>query len=276
MFSLTRAIPKAALVALALALAPPAHADPTVDVCLDAYERGQALRNSRRLAQARADFLVCAREACPRAIRKDCGEWLAEVDASMASVVVRVVDADGHEPTEAEVFVDAALVSNRLDGWAIPVEPGPRVIRVVLRGRPGLEQAVSLAQGEKNRRVVFDLGAPGQRVPVAPGTAAAVVPRRAPLLAYGAAGVGVLSLGAFAFLAMSGTRELNALHEECAVTRLCTRDDLDDVKRKLLVADVALATAVVAIGVSVILFIAHANAGPAPPGQLRLPTGLTF
>ena len=46
----------------------------TKEECIAASENAQKLRDQHKLNGARQQFLTCAREACPDAIRQDCTE----------------------------------------------------------------------------------------------------------------------------------------------------------------------------------------------------------
>ena len=57
--------------------------------CVAASEKAQQLRDDRKLIEARDQFLACARDACPAAVKKDCADQIADVNKRTPSVVVR-------------------------------------------------------------------------------------------------------------------------------------------------------------------------------------------
>lgn len=50
------------------------------NACVNAADKGQDLRASGKLDEARAQFLVCAKPACNRVVRADCTRWASEID----------------------------------------------------------------------------------------------------------------------------------------------------------------------------------------------------
>jgi hypothetical protein len=227
-----------------------AAADGELDRCVEAFDRGQMLRARRSLIGARAELLVCARDVCPSAMRSDCLKWIDEVDQDMGSLVVRAVDAAGKDLALEAVTVDGAVVESR-EGWAVPVDPGRRVVRVAVKGRPPAERTILVGQGEKNRSVVFQIESRRQ---------AATEPRPepgVPAIVFTAGGVAAVAFATFGYAAGTGWSELQALQDECGVSRVCSARDVDPVRTKLLVGDVAAAVGVVALGVAAYFLIDH-------------------
>ncbi len=228
--------------------------------CMDAYEQAQVLRDDRKLADARGALLVCARDVCPAMLRRDCAKWLDEVERDMGSVVFRAVDARGVDiPIEAAA-IDGNPVGAGADGWAVTVEPGRHVVRVSVSGHPPNEQTVVVGQGEKNRIVLFRIedSAPANSPPPPPPPEPEPKPG-VPVAAFVAGGVALAALGTFAYAGITGWSDLETLHDECGARRLCTQSDVDDVKTKLLVADVAALVGVIALGVATYFLVDHAT-----------------
>ena len=75
----------ALLVTACLASASTAHADPT---CIAAYEQTQTLRKDGKPVAAKAQASICAKDACPALLTKDCTKWLAELETIIPSVVL--------------------------------------------------------------------------------------------------------------------------------------------------------------------------------------------
>lgn len=246
-----------------------ASAKPEVEVCLEAYDRGQALREGRKLIEARKELLTCGRDVCPAALRKDCASWIEEVDRSLGSIVFRVVDAQGHDLTRAEISIDGETVVKRVDGWAVAVEPGRHEVRAVVAGYPILEQKVVVAEGEKNRTVVFRLPDPARVEPpraAPPSDQASSEPHGegVPAAVWITGGASIVAFGAFAYFGITGTSELSKLQDECGVTRACSKREVDDVKTTLVVGDVAAAVGVVAVGLFTYFLVDHLSSRSAP------------
>src|SRR5262249_13606037 len=154
----------AALALVAVAANPSfARAQDDKQVCLSSYEQGQRLRQQDKLTAAREQLLLCGRDSCPSLIKKDCLQWLSEVDASMPSIIFVARGPDGREVVDVRVLVDGTPVSKRLDGKAVVVDPGEHTLRYEIAGASPVESQLIVAQGEKNRRVEISL-------PVRPST----------------------------------------------------------------------------------------------------------
>lgn len=59
------------------------------NACVSSADRGQDLRASGKLEEARATFLACAKPACNRVIRADCEKWIKEIDEEKAQAEER-------------------------------------------------------------------------------------------------------------------------------------------------------------------------------------------
>jgi hypothetical protein len=269
---------------LLLTLTPPALAGGAdVARCADAFERAQALRLDRKFSAARAGMIECSRARCPASLRRECIKAVEQIDEDMGSIVVRGLDDQGNDVPIDELSIDGAPVPARRDGWAIAVDPGPHVLRAVAVRHPPAEQSIVVNQGEKNRAVVvpFDSSAaastapPLAVTPSRPSTPSDATRRGRPIAAYVASGVAVAAFTTVGIAAISGFRELDDLHAECPVRRSCSEVDVDGVKTRLFVADVAAAVGVVAVGIAVYLFIDHGRSRTAHTA-VRRPGVLAF
>lgn len=134
--------------------------------CVEAAERGQSLRDKVKLTQARASFLACASSACPEVIQRDCAQWVAELETRIPTVILTASDTLGREVVYAHVLVDGEPFANRLDGIAVPIDPGIHTFRVEPKTGPPFEQTVVIREAEKYQKQHFTLPAPPWRLPV--------------------------------------------------------------------------------------------------------------
>ena len=250
-----------------------AHADEKA-ACVAASEQGQQLRDQGKPKDARDQFALCARDVCPGAVRKDCADWLAGVQASMPTIVLAAVDAEQHDLVAVRVSIDGKPAVTSLDGKAMPIEVGPHTLLFEAEGLPSVEVSVVAHEGEQRRLVSAHFAkkpalVPGPALPStlpppppAPGRAVPVAP-----IVLGS--LGVVALGAWATLGILGKNELSNLHATCGVTHTCAQSDVDATKHKLLGADISLGTAIVAVGVATGLLVAHLRAAP-PAAALRV------
>ena len=265
----------AGLVALAAmsaigATAPPARAEgPALD-CPSSSEEGQRLRDKNKYSDARAMFRACSQPTCPAIVRKDCSKWLVEIDETQPSIVIAAQDATGADLASVKVLVDDHQVASKVDGSPIAVDPGEHTLRVEAPGHAPVTQRLILRVSERNRlvRVVFQDG-PKAPTPVGPPRPATEAPSRTtepsssgtPVLAIVLTGVGIVALGSFGYFGLTSKSDLSKLRSDCAP--FCDQSQLDDVKSRMLIADVSLGVGIVALGVAAVLFVTHAG-GKAP------------
>src|SRR5262252_7094967 len=91
----------AALVTLA------AHARATTkQECIAASEKGQDLAAEHKPLGAREEFLICARDECPKAVRTDCTLQLAKAERSIATIVIVARRESGAPLTATHARID--------------------------------------------------------------------------------------------------------------------------------------------------------------------------
>jgi len=240
---------------LAVATPSVARAD-TVTACMQAADKGQAAKRQGRLLDARDAFLVCARDACPGVIRADCARWLDEVEVRIPAASVRVQTDDGRD-VAARLFVDGTEIPNWSPGRTMRMEPGTHTFRAEAEGFEPAEETAVLAEGEKARLLTLVVARPknvlGPTSPLPPEEDARS--SRPPMLVYPLAGIGVAGLAGFTIFGLSGRAEADDLREGCGRTRSCTEADVSSARSMYLVADVALAVGVVALGTAAVLWL---------------------
>ena len=229
--------------------------------CVNAYDEGQKQRAAGSLKASLELFRVCAEPDCPAATKKDCTTWFGEVEASLPTVVVRAVDAAGHDLTDVTVLVDGQPFLDRLDGKAVTVDPGKHVFGFERPGAKRIERDIVIAQGEKNRRIEIrwaespDPDEPKRDVDrndppfVSPGT-------------WVLGGIGLAGVTVFAVVGGLALAEKSDAAETCAPS--CSDSVVDGIRAKLIVADVSLAVGVASLGAAVVLGILSYDPGPEP------------
>jgi hypothetical protein len=227
---------------------------PDKAACARSAEDGQRLRTQGKLREAREAFAVCAADGCPALIRNDCGGWLAEVQSAVPTVVVRATAAEDPQPElyDVEVEVDGAPLTSRLDGRALPVNPGERRFSFTAAGRRPVTQTVVVRVGEQHRLLAVTLPS-DHPLPAPPRPPLATAPR-ALLIGGGAA------LAVSAGFGVAGWLEARSLHDRCAPT--CAPGEVDGARRLLRVADVALGVGAASLAAAAALIWAR----PAEPG----------
>jgi hypothetical protein len=213
--------------------------------CHDAYEQGQRLRRAGKLIDARANLLICARDPCPATFQPECITWLAEVERALPSVVFRVQGSDALL-TDVKVSVDGRVITEKLDGREISVDPGEHTVQLEAAGFAPIVRHELFVEGEKAHPVSFE-------PPTSPKTASPAPRRPVPWAAISVSGVGVLGTGSFAYFGITGLARREDVLNVCQ--QHCHPSDISFVREHFLIADVSLGVAVVAAGVSTYLWI---------------------
>jgi hypothetical protein len=265
-------------VALALAVSQPALAQG--DPCLEAYVGAQRLRKAGKLVAARDAVRTCLGPSCPVETAGECAKWLAEIEASLPTVVFEARDERGQDLAEIRVTVDGAPMLERLDGVARPIDPGPHVVGFELPDGRRFERTIVVREGEKNRRVaVLPPPTPAsvaEPPATAPPPAAAASSPPAPEaegpsvawpLGFVTGGVGMVALGLFAGFGIAALDEHAELASSCAPR--CSPDQVNALGDKQLVADVSLGIGVGLVAAGAILLAVGWPRTPAPDAEAQ-------
>lgn len=269
---------------LAVAVASPsfAFAQSKVDkkACTAAYEQTQKLRKSGKLVDAKKSALACAQEGCPTFVRDECTSWTVDIEKSMPTIVVAVVDDAGNDVTDVTVKLDGEAIS--ATGGAVALDPGTHKVSVKRGDEDAIEQDVVAHEGEKNRRITVKLPSKSAGKPdddkattqpektetatdLPPEPVAASRPVPATVWVFGAIGlVGVAGFATFGAMGMSKKSDLDA--QGCKPN--CAQSDVDAAKQKFLLADVSLGVAVVGLGLATVLFLSRGTETPKAVGKV--------
>jgi hypothetical protein len=272
-------------------------------VCAATYARALERAREGRLKDAGELFGVCARAACSEATRRECLARRAQLDADTPSLVPLVTDDAGEPRLLVEVRVDGTLVTSRLDGRALPLDPGKHELTFSTDAGVFATRHLMVVQGERNRAIHVVLhAAPERQVPEgqvhvarlpegrapegrsnearldearpAPSAAepAAAVSHRAAPRGRGAApyllgALGLAGVGGFGLLTYWGRAD-NALLADCAPR--CTDGSVRHVRNLYWGADASLGVGLVSLAISTALFAARGPAESSATGPLSL------
>ena len=252
-----------------------AEAAPSAEGCARSYERAQEQRGRGLLTEARQQLMICAQTGCPGFVVQDCRRWLDEVESGLPSVVFAVRQG-GRDLDAVSVQRDGVLLTARLDGRAITMDPGKYRFTFVIAGTPVRTVEALIVEGKKNRLIEIDLPPPAPPppavalAPVRPPRPAASLAGRAPevkrqsrRLPLGFAAVGAAGIAGFAGFGWSGLRDERRMRDECAPA--CSGKQVQAVRRKYLLADVGLG-----LGLGSLAVAAYLHSRPAPAGKTEV------
>ena len=234
-----------------------------VEACIAAHEKAQTSRRDGKLLDAREQLIVCARDACPGVIRKECGGWLDEVNNSIPTVVVLATGPDGKDATKVKVSIDGNELVSQLDGRAIEVDPGPHGFQFEMEGADPIEQSIVIREGVKNRELEVDFrkNAPDKGAVTSPTDPEGSTPgtdaepsRPTPTVVYVLGGVGIAGLAASGFFEASGMSKRSDLDDQ-GCKPYCPKDEVDAAKQSFLIGDIALGVGIATLGAATYLYL---------------------
>ena len=273
--SLVTALTLGSVPAFADPVTPPAPAPPTKAECVASHSEAQRLRLAGQLTGARAQLLLCANPGCPAPVTVECVPWLAEVERALPTVVFEARLADGSDAVDVTVLVDGVKVQDRLDGRAIAVDPGARLVRFVLAAGPSaphpLERRVVVAEGEKTRVVRAEFPPAEILTPVPPiASSASGGPHWS---TYVLGGASVLSFAGFAYFGVRGDAAKDTL-DAMSCKPGCSPTQTGPVTSKYTDANVFLGAGIATAAAAIIVGITtwgHRATTPAPaPASARV------
>ncbi len=235
--------------------------------CVAALDRAQKSESKKELQRARADFVACASEACPTAVREDCAKSLLAVDTALPTVVFSVTSETGEDVTDVRVEVDGVLAMVSLDGRAFALDPGPHTVRFDRRGAR-VETTVVAREGEKARvvRASFEKKDPrpaGPPLVSAPPAGRAPAPlvrvetrevsSPPPVLPIALGVLGTAGLGTALYFRVRADSDAKDLRDTCAPA--CAQGERDALSSKLVVANVSLVVGLTLLGSAALTWI---------------------
>jgi hypothetical protein len=212
--------------------------------CLDAASKGQRLKATHKLVEAREQLRICAAAECPAVVQSDCANWLGEVERTLPSVVVTAKDAAGVDLADVTVTVDGQPFVSSLDGQAKPMNAGSHTFHFERAGSASVDRPVIVREGEKNQSVsvILSAAAAAATAPAPLGPAPAAPEKaggssdtlRTAGWILGGAGVVGLAVGTvFGFTAISDKNSA-----QCTAANQCLAGPLSSTKSAALASDI--------------------------------------
>jgi hypothetical protein len=141
----------AGLVAVVILAAPAMSEARENRVCVNAYKRGNQLAREAKFHAAKDAMLGCTKLLCSAALRKECMARVEQLTLDAPTLVPEVTDDRGRPVTDVKITMDGKPWVNRIDGRALPVDPGPHLFTFESRGVVFAKERMVVLQGQRNR-----------------------------------------------------------------------------------------------------------------------------
>jgi hypothetical protein len=147
-------------VALLVVAAPAAAraADKGHKACVDAYKEANKQERASRLREAIKSFTTCSQPICGVVLRRECLLRYSQLQADIPSVVPVVTDATGEPLMDVKVSMDGEVLTSRIDGRAVAVDPGLHEFSFATPAGTATQKIVIL-QGQRNRPITVSVAA---------------------------------------------------------------------------------------------------------------------
>jgi hypothetical protein len=154
------------VVTVALLISWPAAGKPRASAargaCMATYKNAQRRAHAGRLREAKDLMMKCASVNCGSFLLHACTSRYTQLDADIPSVVPLLTDGSGEPLTDVQVVMDGQSLTERLDGHALPVDPGRHEFSFIVGGQTVDTQTILIATGQRNRPLSAALPATGE------------------------------------------------------------------------------------------------------------------
>ncbi|MDP8999536.1 MAG: hypothetical protein M3O46_05435 [Myxococcota bacterium] len=192
--------------------------EPTTAQCLAASDASTEYAKAHRLRAERAELLVCSAASCPAEIRTECIRGIENVNVAIPTIIFEAKDSAGRDVVATRVTMDGEVLTQRLEGVALSVDPGERTFTFETAGLPLVRKTFVIREAEKSRRERVTLDSPAS--PPKVDARRGLDTQR--ILAIVSAGVGVVGAGigtGFGFDAMFKRKDAeHVCPDQCADT----------------------------------------------------------
>jgi hypothetical protein len=239
------------------------------ELCIDAADQGQQLRDQGKYALARDAFSRCARHTCPVLVSQDCTQWLHELDEKVPTAIFGARDDKDHDVTDVVVTMDGAPFVATLDGKPEPVDPGEHVFRFESPGFSPLEERERFVPGDKNRAIVIRFkGEPPKAtwVPPVPPSAPRERPppprSGAPPATWVFGGLAVAAFGSQAYFGVTALSQRSNDFGPKGCAPRCPVAERDTIHTEFVIADVSLGVGLVSAALAAYFYFASSARAP--------------
>ena len=139
---------------------------------MTAYEDANDRLRSSALLEAKPFLLICAKSECGIFLQRECLAAYTRLDTEdIPTVVPAVTDDAGVLQSEVQVTMDGQVLTTRIEGRPLPVDPGIHEFSFSSAGVVFATERVLIVQGQHNRAIAASMhgpvARPSETVPVA-------------------------------------------------------------------------------------------------------------
>ena len=132
----------------------------TTAQCLAASDASLKFATSHKLRAERAQLILCAAPSCPAAINKECLSHVDEVNAQIPTIVFAARDHAGGNLAAVKVSMDGEVLTEKLDGTALAVDPGEPAFTFEAAGDAPVTRTLIIQEAQKDRHETVTFAAP--------------------------------------------------------------------------------------------------------------------
>ncbi len=254
------------------------------------YKAAEKLASSSHLRRAKELMLACSRPVCGVALRRSCLLRAAQLQEDIPTIVPVVTDDPA--PKGVQVSMDGELLTSRIDGSAVPIDPGTHDFSFSDADGVIGTQKVVILQGQRNRPIAVsrkggkppkESGTADLETPLPPPPAPAVPPpprqaaddaaadgprtvdeptpsprpaKSGSVGPYLLGTLGLAGVGGYALLTYWG-RQANAMLSQCAPA--CPAASVDHIRQRYVQADISLGVGAAALVASTVWLIVRSG-----------------
>lgn len=253
-----------------------------------AYKKAVEQEKAGHVHEARETLQACTESTCGGLVPK-CRAFSEKLKAELPTIVPVVTDDTGVSHGDIQVKMDGAVLTSKLDGLPIAVEPGMHEFAFSTDGGVFATQKVLIVEGQRDRFITAAMrggsatpSPPADTKSVADAKPAAKEPPNDPVadktspdehrgdtpgqersvssswalpkspLPYIVGGVGVLGIAAGGVLTLWGNKDNSTLESTCSP--YCKPSSQDHIKTMYILSDVSYGVGAAALAVSAFLF----------------------
>jgi hypothetical protein len=131
--------------------------------CKVAYKSAQEREKSSHLREAQDLYLQCSKVICGAFMRPECTTKYTQLQSDVPSVIPVVTDETGAAKADVQVKVDGELLTSKLDGRALPVDPGMHEFVFSTDSGVIATEKIMIVAGQRNSPISVSLAKHSQR-----------------------------------------------------------------------------------------------------------------